>query len=295
MKYTILLFYKYVKIPDPQAVMVFVRGLCTGLGLKGRAIIAEEGVNMTLEGTSENIQKFIDTMKTDPLVKRIGRNVDWKTSEGSGQSFPRLSVKVRKEIVALNLGEEDFNPNETTGKYLKPEELNELYEKNDDFVVVDMRNDYEFKVGHFRNSINPEMENFRDLPKVLPKLENLKDKKVVTVCTGGVRCEKASGYLVKKGFKNVYQLNGGMHRYMEKFGNKDFLGKLYVFDGRVVAGPDGQHEVVGRCEVCRHHTERYENCADPLCHKHILICDSCVKSGGVYCVECRDKKLASVV
>jgi UPF0176 protein len=188
--------------------------------------------------------------------------------------------------VALNLGEEDFNPNNTTGKYLSPEELNKLYEKNDDFVVVDMRNDYEYKVGHFRNSINPKMENFRDLPNILPKLEDLKNKKVVTVCTGGVRCEKASGYLLKKGFTDVYQLHGGMHRYMEKFGNKDFLGKLYVFDGRVVSGPDGQHEVVGRCVSCRNHTENYINCANLDCHDHVLQCEKCVVENSMLCSKC---------
>jgi UPF0176 protein len=286
MNYTILLFYKYVEIPDPQAVMHFVRGLCNGLGLKGRAIIAAEGVNMTLEGSAEHIKAFIETMQKDLLTKKIAKQVDWKTSEGSGQSFPRLSVKVRPEIVALNLGKDDINPRKVTGKYLSPEDLNALYEKQDDFVVVDMRNDYEYKVGHFRNSVNPGLENFRDLPKVLPKLENLKDKKVVTVCTGGVRCEKASGFLKKNGFNNVYQLHGGMHRYMEKFGHKDFLGKLYVFDGRVAVGEDGKHEVVGRCDVCRNHTERYENCHNALCHKHLLICDSCCEANGVYCAEC---------
>lgn len=288
-QYTILLFYKYVKLEKPEEVAAFVRGICVGLGLKGRVIVAHEGVNATLEGTSENIEKFISTFRDDIQYKKIFKKVDWKTSEGTGRAFPRLSVKVRSEIVALGLGEEDFDPNEITGKYLKPEELNELYEKNEDFVVVDMRNDYEYKVGHFRNSVNPEMDNFRDLPKVLPKLEKYKDKKVVTVCTGGVRCEKASGYLLKNGFKDVAQLHGGMHRYMEKFGGKDFLGKLYVFDGRVVSGGDGEHEVVGRCDTCRNHTERYINCGNPECHAHILQCDRCSEKYDNYCSEkCRE-------
>jgi UPF0176 protein len=231
---------------------------------------------------------FKAVVTTDPDWKKVCRGIDWKTSEGSGQSFPRLSVKVRPEIVSLKLGEDDLDPNEITGVHLSPDELNRWYENNpNDFVVVDMRNDYEFKVGHFRNSINPEMENFRDLPKVLPKLENLKEKKVVTVCTGGVRCEKASGYLVKKGFKNVYQLHGGMHRYMEKFGNKDFLGKLYVFDGRVVAGGEGEHEVVGKCYECGDKTEFYTNCKNDVCHKHLLVCNNCKGDReDFYCSAC---------
>ncbi len=262
----------------------FVRGICIGLGLTGRVIIANEGVNATLEGTTESINKFIEIFKDSIQFRKIFKKIDWKTSIGNGKAFPRLSVKVRPEIVALNLGTDDFDPTVITGKHIKPSELNQMYEKGEDFVVVDMRNDYEYKVGHFRNSINPEMDNFRDLPKVLPKLAALKDKKVVTVCTGGVRCEKASGYLVKNGFKEVYQLQGGMHRYMEKYGNKDFLGKLYVFDGRIISSADGEHQVVGKCEVCRVLSERYINCVKLGCHKHVILCDSCEEeNGGLYC------------
>jgi UPF0176 protein len=288
MKYTILLFYKYVEIKEPDKFAAFIKGLCRGLNMTGRAIVATEGMNMTLEGTKEATEMFKTVVTTDPDWKKVCKGIDWKTSEGNGQSFPRLSVKVRPEIVSLKLGEDDLDPNEITGVHLSPDELNRWYEQHpDDFVVVDMRNDYEFKVGHFRNSINPEMENFRDLPKVLPKLENLKEKKVVTVCTGGVRCEKASGYLVKKGFKNVYQLHGGMHRYMEKFGNKDFLGKLYVFDGRVVAGGEGEHEVVGKCYECGDKTEFYTNCKNDMCHKHLLVCNNCKGDReDFYCSAC---------
>jgi UPF0176 protein len=286
--HTILLFYKYTEIEKPEEFRSFIKGLCKGLGMTGRAIIAKEGMNMTLEGTSEAVAKFKEILTIDPDWKKVCKNIDWKTSEGSGRAFPRLSVKVRDEIVALKLGDEDFDPNKTTGIHLAPDELNRWYEKNpDDFVVVDMRNDYEYKVGHFRNSINPKMQNFRDLPKVLPTLEGLKDKKVVTVCTGGVRCEKASGYLVNKGFKNVYQLHGGMHRYMEKFGNKDFLGKLYVFDGRIVSGGEGEHEVVGKCYECGDKTEYYTNCKNDVCHAHLLVCDKCKGDREeFYCSKC---------
>jgi UPF0176 protein len=287
--YTILLFYKYTEIKEPERFAAFVKGLCKGLGMTGRAIIAKEGMNMTLEGTTEAAASFKEIVTTDPEWKKVCKNIDWKTSEGSGRAFPRLSVKVRDEIVSLKLPkEEDVDPNKVTGVHLSPDDLNKWYEKDPNgFVVVDMRNDYEFKVGHFRNSINPEMQNFRDLPKVLPKLENLKDKKVVTVCTGGVRCEKASGFLVKNGFKDVYQLHGGMHRYMEKFGSKDFLGKLYVFDGRIVSGGEGEHEVVGRCYECGTETEYYTNCKNDVCHAHLLVCSKCKGDREeFYCSKC---------
>lgn len=286
-EYTILLFYKYVDIKSPDLVAGFVRGLCTGLNLKGRAIIAREGVNITLEGHTEDVDRFCSEFSKQKGFK----NIDWKKSSGDGKSFPRLSVKIRPEIVASNLNKKI----KKKGEYLEPEDLNRWYEEKEDFVVVDMRNNYEYRVGHFRNSINPGMENFRELRDVLPKLESLKGKKVVTVCTGGVRCEKASGYLLEKGFKEVYQLHGGMHRYMEKFGNKDFLGKLYVFDNRKVTGQGGEHEIVGQCEVCNIPCERYENCADPKCHKHLLICDKCFEKNRSFCSEiCKEKNLFKV-
>jgi UPF0176 protein len=293
MKHVIVLFYNYINIEKPLEAAAFVRGLCAGAGVKGRVIIAEEGINATFEGTEEAIERVRTVWLQDIHFKKILKKVDWKTSPGTGTSFPRLSVKVRPEIVASTLT--DTNPNKLTGKYLKPSELNKLYEKGEDFVVVDMRNDYEYKVGHFRNSINPGMQNFRDLPKVLPKLNELKNKKVVTVCTGGVRCEKASGYLLQNGFTDVYQLHGGMHRYMEKYGNKDFLGKLYVFDGRVVSGGEGVHDVVGRCQSCRNHTERYINCAKPECHDHILQCERCATENKGYCSKGCKESIIKVV
>src|SRR5690606_14861554 len=153
---------------------------------------------------------------------------------GTGEAFPKLSVKLRKEIVSGHLEDEDVKPWEMTGKYVSADLLHQWIEEGEDFTIVDMRNNYEYKVGHFENSINPEMDNFRDLKKVLKKIEPFKNKKVVTVCTGGVRCEKASGYLIKKGFEDVYQLENGIVTYMEKYPNKAFKGKLYVFDKRVV-------------------------------------------------------------
>ncbi len=154
-----------------------------------------------------------------------------------------------------------------------------------------MRNDYEFKVGHFKNSFNPEMDNFRDLAKVLHESDKLaqfkkaseEGKKILTVCTGGIRCEKASGYLIRHGFQNVYQLDGGMHKFMEKFPGEDFLGSLYVFDGRETVDfmerkPDGQRAVVGKCDVCSTQTERYSNCANIECHLKMLCCDDCLKN-----------------
>jgi len=286
MEYQIILFYKYVHLEDPEQVKVWHQEFCAKLGLLGRCIVAQEGINVTFEGTKENIALYIKELEKD---KRF-LNIHFKLSDGTGGSFPKLSVKTRKEIVSLNLGTCDVNPNEVTGIHLKPEELHEWLAEEKaasaqgfgeprEFYIVDMRNAYEHKVGHFKNSILPPIENFRDLPKVVEQIAHLKNKIVLTVCTGGVRCEKASGFLITQGFKNVYQLDGGIVSYMERYPNEDFQGKLYVFDGRVTMGfytDDTKHEMVGKCDVCIEPSENYVNCANPVCHRHFIACVKCL-------------------
>lgn len=296
MQYKILLYYKYVNIENPEALLAWHRGVCDLLELKGRIIVAKEGINGTVEGTVESTEKYKDMLRgigKTHETKCMGKfgDIEFKESCGTGSAFPKMKIKVRNEIVSLHLGEDDVDPNKITGTHLKPEELKQWYERGEDFVVVDMRNDYEFEVGRFKNSINPSLENFRDLPKHLDKIENLKDKKVLTVCTGGVRCEKASGYLMKKGFKDVYQLDGGMHKYMEKYPGKDFLGTLYTFDNRVTMHFGGEREVVGTCFHCKGKTERCENCANPNCNRRMVMCDKCVDDNvKPWCSKvCREK------
>ena len=292
MKHEILLYYKYTTIKNPEKFKDEQRALCESLGLKGRIIVSSEGINGTVEGLSTNTQRYVDTMSS----KRIFKTMHWKRSVGTGTAFPKLSVKVRKELVSLHLSKKsDIDPRKVTGVHLSPDALHSWYEKGEKFTVIDMRNDYEHKVGAFAGSVCPPMKNFRDLPKVLPKLTKYKNQKVLTVCTGGVRCEKASGYLIKKGFKDVYQLDGGIVSYMEKYPGLDFKGSLYVFDGRVTMAFDpktGKREVIGRCEKCKTFTENYEDCGNDFCHKQMLVCDACVKkvTGRVCCSKRCEKK-----
>lgn len=278
----ILLFYKYVYIADPEAEKLKQQELCKAIGLTGRTIIAHEGINGTLEGTKENTEKYIEEMIKDPRFT----DVSWKRSVGTGNAFPRLYIKTRKEIVSLHLedgaGVCDIDPNQVTGVHLKPEGLHEWIKTGKEFYIVDMRNAYEFKVGHFENSILPAMENFRDLPKVVEQIKHLKDKTVLTVCTGGVRCEKASGFLITQGFTDVYQLENGIVSYMEKYPNEDFKGKLYVFDGRVAMGfytDDEKHQIIGKCDSCAKQSENYVNCSNPVCHRHFIACGECIEKG----------------
>ncbi|HSW87849.1 MAG TPA: rhodanese-related sulfurtransferase [Candidatus Saccharimonadales bacterium] len=281
MEYQVLLYYKYTSVKDPQAVMLWQKSLCERLGLKGRIIIAEEGINGTVEGTKENTILYIRAMREFLPFKEI----KYKKSKGTGKSFKKLSIKVRKDIVSDKIADWEVNPNETTGKYLSADKLHEwITKKKDDFVIIDMRNDYEHKSGHFEGSVLPQIETFRDLPKAIPQLKQYEGKTIVTVCTGGVRCEKASGFLIKNGFKDVYQLKDGIVTYMEKYPNQDFKGKLYVFDERVLMGfqtEEAAHEVIGMCVKCGLKSEHYINCKNDNCHRHLICCENCIDTDGM--------------
>ncbi|MEI6477774.1 MAG: rhodanese-related sulfurtransferase [bacterium] len=286
MDHQILLYYKYVRIDDPAALVQAQKELCQSLRLRGRILIGHEGLNGTVEGTLENTEAYIKETSADPRFV----DIHWKKSEGTGEAFPKLSVKLRPEIVSGHLGEHDVNPVETTATHLSPDDLQSWFNEGREFHIVDMRNDYEHAVGHFEGSVLPPLSNFRNLPEVLPHVEHLREKTVVTVCTGGVRCEKASGYLLKNGFTDVYQLDGGIVSYMEKYPNSRFHGKLYVFDGRIVMGVGDdkapEYVTVGRCHLCGTPSERYVNCANLNCHLHFISCRDCSpKNETAYCSE----------
>ncbi len=286
MIYEVLLFYKYITIENPIETRDFFRKLCEKNNLKGRIIVAGEGINVTVEGTFSATAEFISEMQKDSRFK----DVSIKRSQGAGSTFPKLSVKVRSEIVSTYLDPNETNPRTKTAPHIKPEELRSWYESEKDFVVVDMRNQYEFISGHFKNAIDLELENSRDLPKALPNILPLKEKTVVAVCTGGVRCEKMSAYLLHKGFKDVYQLEDGIHAYMEKYPGKDFLGTLYTFDQRIVMDFGGEREIIGCCRLCSEKTEHYVNCANQECHLHFLACEKCLLADGTtFCGnECKE-------
>ncbi len=282
----ILLYYKYVELKDPQKITGRQKALCEKLDLKGRIIIAKEGINGTVEGTEENVEKYIDETKKIPELS----DIKFKISEGNGNSFKKLSVKTRNEIVTL--GKPDLFPKagETGGDYLSPDELHTwLEDKKDDFVILDMRNDYEVALGKFKDSKDLEVRHFRDIGTQKEKLENFKkeigNKKVVAVCTGGIRCEKGTAFLKEEmGFKSIYQLHDGIVTYMEKFPQGYFEGALYVFDKRVRMRVPGMNEkVIGKCEYCDSPSETLINCAKSECRKHFIICSHCLEKGIVTC------------
>lgn len=271
----VILFYKFTPLADPAAFAEAHRQKAKELGLLGRMIVAEEGVNATFEGTRADIESYTAFVFADERFN--GMKI--KESAGTGAAFPKLSIKVRKEIVTLGAGR--FDPATETATELPASVLQKWYETGEDFVVLDLRNDFEVRSGRFDKTVNPELTHFRDLPGKLETMKDLKNKKVVAVCTGGIRCEKATCLLKREGFTDIYQLKDGIHTYMEEYPGEHFKGTLFVFDDRmttrVVAASSG--EVVGVCTFCNMATERY--CCDDSVRpsKKLLCCEPCFASG----------------
>ncbi len=275
--YIVILFYCFVDITDPQALVDAHKIKATELGLKGRLLVAEEGINGTFEGTPEAVRAYTAFLKSDPRFAHILV----KESAGTGHAFPRLTIKVRKEVVTLGAGR--FDVAKETAPELAVGDLQKWYESGEDFVVLDLRNDYEIASGRFDKTVDPGLANFRDLPGKLESLKDLKDKKVVTVCTGGIRCEKATCLLKREGFSDVYQLKDGIHTYMQQYPGEHFKGTLFVFDDRMTTRvvPTENISIVGTCTFCNTQTEQYCNDDSVRPSRKILCCDACyAREGG---------------
>jgi len=283
--YTTILYYLYTHIAEPEACKKEQVALCKSLNLLGRIILAEEGINGTLSGKTEDISVYMNTMETNSIFKGI----DFKKAETENMPFPRLSIKVRKEIVSLQLDKDiDMTkPLAKKGTYIEPSKFHEILQNDEDCTIVDMRNDYETAIGKFKNSVTLDMSNFRDLPKVINKLESKKNARVITVCTGGVRCEKATAYLIEAGFTNVSQLHGGIIEYCNAFPDGTFEGKCYVFDNRIaIEVNDGEYKsVIATCRYCHMATDRYVNCANKECNLQFICCESCRNEHKGFCKE----------
>ncbi|WP_110112443.1 rhodanese-related sulfurtransferase [Bacillus sp. CGMCC 1.16541] len=274
MDYQVLLYYKYVTIEDPAVFRDEHFAFCEELGLKGRILIAHEGMNGTVSGTLEQTEAYMTAMKNDPRFS----DMIFKIEPYHEHAFKKLKVKVKPEIVNLSL-EKDVNPNATTGKHLSPKEFYEAMQQ-DDVLILDARNTYEYDLGHFKNAIRPDIETFRELPNwIRENLSEHKDKKVLTYCTGGIRCEKFSGFLVDEGFEDVSQLHGGIitYGYDEEVKGRLWDGKCYVFDERISVPVNRTEEatVVGKCYYCGEPEERYVKCGNPDCNDHLLLCEEC--------------------
>lgn len=281
----ILLFYKYVHIIYPKQIIKWQKKVCQDLDLTGRILVAHEGINATVGGSTQNIEQYKVIMEKHPLFAGI----DYKESEGGKESFNRLYVTQRNEIVAMGVDPNTLTP-EQGGKHLTPQEVHDLISrKSDNLVILDTRNEYEWKIGRFEGAINPGIQTFREFPEYIEKnLEQFKDKEVLMYCTGGVRCERATAVLkVKNVAKEVYQIQGGIHRYVEQFPDGFFRGKNYVFDNRVAVRIN--KDVLSSCSLCSEPSDDYYNCMNAECNNHYICCTSCVATYANTCsAKCKD-------
>ena len=286
--YRVLLYYKFVHIEDVEEFSKEHLNLCKDLGLKGRILVAHEGINGTVSGDIESTNEYIKVMHEDERFK----DMVFKIDEVYENAFKKIFVRPRKSIITLN-EENEVDPNEKTGKYLKPEEFYEALQ-DENVIVVDGRNDYEYEIGHFKNAIRPDVKAFKEFPKWIDEnLSCYKDKKIITYCTGGIRCEKLTGVLLNKGFKDVAQLEGGIVTYSKdpKVKGRLFHGKCYVFDERISVKINNTEEdiVISKCRHCGKPCDRYINCANDACHDQHICCEQCEEEHNGFCSnECKD-------
>lgn len=273
-----ILFYKYVTLDDVKSLREEMYEFCVEHNLKGRILIGLEGINGTLGGRIDDINKYIKYMS----AKAEFSDINYKMDITKTIPFPKLRIRARNEIVTL-CPDVFIDMKKDPAPYIEPEQLNEL-SKESEIIFFDMRNNYESKIGKLKNAITPNINNFRDLPKIINDYKDLKNKTVVTYCTGGIRCEKASAYLRVKGFKKVYQLHGGIIEYAKKFPNSLFIGKCYVFDNRVSVAFKEDYEKLASCYNCQSSASEYVNCLNKQCNKRLIVCDSCIDSSR-YCSD----------
>jgi len=281
----VLLFYIFTPLSDPDAVRLWQRDLCESLGLGGRIILSNDGMNGTVGGELSAVKKYLRKTREYPAFKPM----DIKWSEGNGNDFPRLSVKVRDEIVSFGAPGElkvDANGVIGGGAHLSPEALHDLVAQRD-VTFFDGRNAVEAQIGRFKDAVVPDVATTRDFVAELEsgKYDHLKDSPVVTYCTGGIRCEVLSSLMINRGFTEVYQLDGGIVRYGETFGDRGLWeGSLYVFDGRESITFSDDAVTIGNCRACSQPSSRLQNCDDPSCREQFVVCDRCAGDAH-YCAQ----------
>ncbi len=271
----ILLFYRFTPLADPDAVRLWQRDLCESLGIRGRILVSKDGINGTVGGELASVKKYIRKTRQYPAFKAM----EFTWGEGAGDDFPRLTVRVRDELVSFGASGElrvDESGVVGGGAKLTPEQLHALVAQKP-VTFFDGRNAFEAEIGRFRGAVVPDVENTRDFVGEIERgaFDHLRDGPVVTYCTGGIRCEVLSSLLVNRGFREVYQLDGGIARYGETFGDGGLWeGSLYVFDNRKSIEFTADAAVLGRCVVCATPSSRMENCTDLSCGRQFVVCDA---------------------
>ena len=262
-------FYRFVALPDCHALRAPIQSRCEELGLMGTILLAAEGINGTVSGTPENVRRLFRSLAADPRLKQLPCKQSWAAEP----PFYRMKVRLKKEIVSL--GVDGVDPARSVGQYVPPAEWNALLAR-EDVRVIDTRNDYEYRLGHFRGAENPQTRSFRDFPQWASRhLDPRHDRHVAMYCTGGIRCEKATAWLLGLGFRNVYHLEGGILNYLESVDERESLwaGDCFVFDNRVAVDhglAEGDREVCPACRMPLTEADR----ASPLFEQHVS-CPRC--------------------
>lgn len=280
----ILLFYKFVEVENPSEFRERHLEFCRELGIRGKVLVATEGINGSVSGTKEQTEAYKKELTSDAKFA----DVEFKEEEGLFHPFNKMVVKVKKEIIRLDK-ELDMTKR---GEYITPKEMLDIYERGEDVLILDTRNDYEFEVGHFKDAVKSPIGTFREFPEFVSKLEKFKEKPVVMYCTGGIRCEKASAYMIEQGFKNVKQLHGGVIKFCQEFPNTVWEGSCFVFDDRLTSNV-GQKDELNKCLHCKTDCDLMRNCKNSKCNKMIFICPSCRNEMHNCCSKYCMKKILS--
>lgn len=277
----VILFFKFIPLADPETVMFWQRELCAKLNLTGRILVSKHGINGTLGGNIDDLKTYKKTMNSHPKFKGIV----YKWSKGGRSEFPKLKVKVKPELVAFEASDEvELNENggvKNGGGHLRPEQVHDLVEKyGDDVIFYDGRNAYEARIGRFKNTVIPNVETSRDFLKDIEsgEISKLKDKHIITYCTGGIRCEILSVLMKNRGYKHIYQIKDGIVKYGETFGDEGLWeGKLFVFDDRMQMGFTDKAKDIAECETCGAKTSRQINIED-IRRKLKIECEKCAEA-----------------
>jgi len=283
---TTISFYCYFKIPDPDIFRNTLYRAFSAIGVLGRIYLAHEGINAQVSVPAENFEVLKNYLYSIEPLNGLRLNI----AVAEGKSFYVLDIKVRNKIVADGITDPAFDLS-NKGKYVNAEEFNEMTD-DPGTIVIDMRNHYEYEVGHFENAIEIPSDTFREqLPMAAQMMEDTRGKNIIMYCTGGIRCEKASAYMRHRGFKNVFHLEGGIIHYIKQIKEKGlpnkFHGKNFVFDQRL--GERITNEVIAHCHQCGKPADLHVNCANDACHLLFIQCDECgEKYEGCCSTECRD-------
>ena len=279
-------FYRYCEINNPEELRDMLYQDLSSLNILGRIYVASEGINAQISIPEHKWNDFEDYISTLSFLTRI----KLKKAVQEGISFIKLTIKVKEEIVAYNISKDTYDMNKV-GKHLSASEFNQSIEDKDS-IVVDIRNYYESEVGKFEGAITPDVDRSKELlPEIVKLLADKKDKKLHLYCTGGIRCEKASSYLLKQGFEEVYQLDGGIIQYAhdikEEGLSSKFIGKNFVFDHRL--GERITEDIIGKCHQCGEKADSHTNCANDACHILFIQCEECATKYSACCsADCED-------